>query len=217
MLYFRSIETLRHTRLDELLHELAPELDARGFTKRPGLPAWARDHPRGLLTIALSYAPDDEEGGWIEPFVGLIDQTVETQLAAHAKLTNSSGPRHTLLIGSTRWFEPTLDRQPAHSRSEALEVANAVLRWWTRALPVFVTGYGESRRQLDTLFNTDHPQAGQYLQHELYRSLRGLAIRKQTNPGRLTEALGFHRERMQPTGYWDIYGEQIRAFAMAIG
>ena len=179
---------------------------------------WARDHARGLQTVVLSYAPDDGEGGWVEPFVGLIDEGVESLVTAHARTPGLARRhlRHTLIAGATRWDEPTLARQPAHDRAETLEVANATLRWIDRAAPAFERRFGGSRDALDALFNADHPLAARLLQHELYRPLRGIALRHLTRPADLLDAVNFHRDRMRDTGYWDVYGEQIRAFVMAI-
>jgi len=214
--YFSRIVSTGHTRLDELIEELAPELEARGFTRNTRHPLWARNHQRGLLSTVINYAPDDNQGGWVEPFVGLVDEAVETLIAAHKPSSVTYGLRHTLLIGSTRWYEPTLERQPAHSHYEVLDVANATLRWWDKALPTFETRFAERRTDLDTLFNTDHPQGRAYLLHDLHRALRGLAIRSFVDKSSLQDAMDFHRTRMQASGFWDVYGEQVRTFLIAI-
>lgn len=202
----------RHPRLASLVAEVTPELAAAGYTPHARHAVWARDHPRGLLTLALNYAPDDGEGGWVEPFVGLVDEGVESLLAAFKRSAPTHGLRHTLLAGATRWAAPPLDRQPVHSDSEVLEVANELLRWWRAAAPALAARFGESRTQLDALFNEDHPQAPRYLSHELYRALRGVALRHRLDPADdLLGVMGFHRARMQTTGFWEVYGEQVRA------
>ena len=169
----------------------------------------------------LSYAPDDEEGGWVEPFVGFLNNRVETLIASHLRTRPTHGLRHTLLIGSTRWAEHTLPRQPAHTRSEALEVVNSVLRWWDVVCPEFERrfagseGSGQLRlRNLDRLFNTANDQASHYLRHQLHWAMRGVAIRHLYAPKQLNDALDFHRRRMLESGFWEVYGEQVRAFVM---
>lgn len=203
----------RHQRLAALVAEVAPELAAVGYTPLAGHPLWARDREHGLATLVLSYAPDDEEGGWVEPFVGLVDQRVEAPLATFKNSGPTHGLRHTLLVGATRWAPAPLDRQPVHSDSEVLEVANELLRWWRAAGPEFARRFGGSLTQLDALFNTDNPEARRYLTHEMYRALRGVAVRRCVDPADdLLDVMAFHRARMQESGFWEVYGEQVRAF-----
>ena len=228
-------------RLRELLEELTPELAARGFTAHAGHPLWARPTEHGLLTAVLSYAPDDDEGGWVEAFAGLVDERVETQVAGLMGRAATHGPfRHTVLAGSTRWPGAKLYRQPVHSPADGLEAANLLLRWWSLALPELAWRFGDapapvsgdddaaargtdadpaaglleeqrSIQRLDALFNAAHPFAPALLTHELYRALRGVTVRAVAAPEGLTEAYDFHRARMQATGFWDVYGEQVRA------
>ncbi len=178
---------------------------------------WARNQQHGLLSLVLEYTPDDSEGGWVEPFVGLHDQRVETLLLTHANLKfTQQAMRQTLLVGSTKWQEPRLKRQPAHTHAESLAVVNAVLRWWDAAMPLFEQRFGKRLGALDALFNQPHPLAHQYLRHELHWALRGIAIRHVLNPAGMTEAMDFHRSRMLESGYWEVYGEQVRAFVMIL-
>lgn len=166
------------------------------------------------MSAVLAYAPDDPEGGWVEPFVGLLDSRVETLIATHLRTRPTHGLRHTLLVGSAKWTEPAMLRQPAHSRSEVLEVVNNVLRWYDAALPTFERRFAERLSDLDALFNTPHLQATRYLRHELHWAMRGVAIRHLHDPRRLNDALDFHRSRMLESGFWEVYGEQVRAFVI---
>ncbi len=215
------VSATSHVRTEELIEELTPELEARGYHRVTAQPLWTRDHPQGLVSLALSFSPDDAEGGWIEPFVGLLDQRVESLAASvfHNR-RDSDVIRHTLLIGSTKWYEPSLERQPIHSRSDVLEVTNALLSWWGEAMPSFERQFARSDSEglaaLSELFNTDHPQASRYASHPLTRSVRGLAVTKLYAPAALTDTLGFHRERLKRGGYWDLYGEQVQAFVMSM-
>ena len=203
---------------------MTPDLEARGFTPHPGQALWAKNSPHGIRSLVLNYSPDDEFGGWIEPFVGLIDERVETLIATFTRTQTTHGIRHTLLIGSTKWYQPQLDRQPVHTRYEVLEVVNVLLRWWDKALPPFLDQFSanadgvfnEGLNKLDQLFNKPHPQAKQYLGHELNWALRGIAIRHTLMPSKLIDAMDFHRARMIESGFWDIYGEQIRSFVIAL-
>ena len=204
----------RHPRLAALVEEVTPELAAAGYAPHPGHPLWARDREHGLATLVLSYAPDDGEGGWVEPFVGLIDQRVETLLATYRNTAPTHGLRHTLLVGASRWAAAPLDRQPVHSDSEVLEVANELLRWWRAAAPLLLERFGSGLPALDALFNADHPEAERYLTHELYRALRGVAVRRCLDPADdLLDVVAFHRARMLNSGFWEVYGEQVRNFA----
>jgi len=211
---------LDHIRIAELLEEIELELGARGFTRHEHHMLWAKDHPRGLVTLVLSFAPDDDEGGWFEPFVGFVDHKIETELASYRNTPNLHGVRHTLLVGSTQNKEHRLARQPAHSRSEALEAANQILRWWAIVLPSFreqfVPGSDGDLARLNDLFNTDHPLASRLLKHEMYRAMRGLLITKQMPQGDVMLTYDYHRKRMMDAGWWDAYGEQIRLFAMRL-
>ena len=210
--------TARHVRLQELLDELNPELEGRGFTRNPAHALWAKNRADGLLTFVVSFAPDDEEGGWAEPFLGIIDERVETLVATHTNAPVTYGLRHTLLVGASRWLAGPLPRQPLHTTSETLEAANVMLRWMAGALESFGTRFpAESQLEvLDEFFNTESAEARRYLQHDLYRALRGVAIRSLTDPDGMTDAMSFHRSRMQETGFWEAYGEQVRAFVMAL-
>ncbi len=218
-----------HVRLAEIIAEITPDLLGRGFTPKPGHALWARSLPSGLETIALSFAPDDEEGGWVEPFLGLVEQRVETSMASALDAPVTHGMRHTLLVGATRWPEPTLMRQPVHASSEVLEATNVLLRWVDRALPAFdarfcTLGTDEILRRgrdidharLDELFNADHPEGTRFLTHELYRSIRGLTIAHLRRPKELLAVLEFHRGRLIDSGFWEVYGEQIRGYATAL-
>ena len=215
-----------HPRLAELAAEITPDLTGRGFTHKRGHALWARSLPSGLETVALAFSPDDEAGGWVEPFLGIVEQRVETTMATALDAPVTHGLRHTLLVGATKWGAPNLAKQPVHDGSEVLEATNTILRWLDRALPTWgerfttpATGHeaGPERdvdcARLDDLFNTDHPEARRYLGHELYRSIRGLVIAQQVRPRELVDVLSFHRGRLLDNGFWDVYGEQIRRFA----
>ena len=207
----------RPPRLAALVAEVTPELRSAGYTPHAHHPLWARDRDHGLATLVVSYAPDDGEGGWVEPFVGLVDERVETLLATFKNSGPTHGLRHTLLVGATRYAPAPLDRQPVHSDAEVLEVANELLRWWRGAGPAFAARFGDGLVQLDGLFNADHPEAGRYLTHELYRALRGIAVRRCLDPADdLLDVVAFHRARMQESGFWEVYGEQVRAFVMML-
>ena len=207
----------RHPRLAAVVAEVSPELAAAGYTPHDAHPLWARDRAHGLATLALAYAPDDGEGGWVEPFVGLVDERVETLLAAFRRSAPTHGLRHTLLVGATRYAAAPLDRQPVHSDAEVLEVANELLRWWRRAGPDLEARFADGLAPLDALFNAPHPEAPRYLTHELYRALRGVAVRRALDPADdLLDVMAFHRARMQESGFWEVYGEQVRAFVTAL-
>ena len=209
-----------HIRILGLREELAPELAARGFEASHEHLLWARSIDRGLLTLVLSFSPDDAEGGWLEPFIGLIDGEVESMLSGFLNAPVTYGLRHTLIIGSTRWPEGALPRQPVHEHAEVLEAVNTALRWWDARLPHITATYGgcneRRRKALHELFNTEHVNAARVLPHELHRSMRGLAVAKLIDSEQVTATYDFHRNRLQDTGYWDIYGEQIRAFATSL-
>ncbi|MFK8058084.1 MAG: hypothetical protein AB8F78_18295 [Saprospiraceae bacterium] len=215
---------LEHIRISELVEELSLELQARGFTRNDNHLLWAKDHPRGLVTLVVSFAPDDEEGGWLEPFVGYVDQKVETELATYRNTPNIHGMRHTLLAGSTQWDPLRLARQPAHSHSETLEASNQILKWWAKVLPDFRAQFVPPMEQgmkadltkLNGLFNDAHPLAIRLLKHEMYRAMRGLLIAKQMPEGDVMVTYDYHRKRMMDAGWWDAYGEQIRVFAMRL-
>lgn len=215
--------SLQHIRISELLDELELELGARGFTRHKHHMLWAKDHPRGLVTLVLAFAPDDEEGGWFEPFVGYVDHEIETQLSTYRSTANIQGVRHTLLVGSTQWDAQRLARQPAHTRSETLEAANQILKWWAKVLPGFREQFVPPANaqlkvdlsKLDGLFNAAHPLSTRLLKHEMYRAMRGLLITQQMK-GDIMATFEYHRKRMMDAGWWDAYGEQIRVFAMRL-
>jgi len=217
------VVSLEHIRISELVEELELELRARGFTRDRSHLRWAKDHPRGLVTLVLSFAPDDEEGGWFEPFIGYVDQNIETELATYLNKSNLHGMRHTLMAGATQWQPLRLARQPAHTRSEVLEAANQILKWWAKVLPDFRTQFVPSvvevqkvdLSKLDSLFNAEHPMSVRLLKHEMYRAMRGLLITKQMK-GDVMITYDYHRKRMMDAGWWDAYGEQIRVFAMRL-
>jgi len=212
-----------HIRIAELVEELQLELEARGFTRDRGHLLWAKDHPRGLVTLVLAFAPDDDEGGWFEPFIGYVDQKIETELATHLNKPNLQGMRHTLQVESTQWEPLRLARQPAHSHSETLEAANQILKWWAKVLPDFRQQFIPPNETLPTadlsklhaLFNDAHPMSIRLLKHEMYRAMRGLLITKAMN-GDVLVTYDYHRQRMMEAGWWDAYGEQIRMFAMKL-
>lgn len=214
---------LAHIRISELVEEIELELSARGFSRDHGHLLWAKGHSRGLVTLVLAFAPDDEEGGWFEPFIGYIDQKIETELATLLNKPSLQGMRHTLQVGSTQWEPLRLARQPAHTRSEALEAANQMLKWWAKVLPdireQFVPPNEQTRAvdlsNLDKLFNAAHPLATRLLKHEMYRAMRGLLITKEMK-GDVMATYDYHRQRMIDAGWWDAYGEQIRKFAMRL-
>ena len=215
-----------HARLSELIDELSPDLAGRGFTHKRGHALWARSLPSGLETVALAFSPDDEEGGWVEPFLGLVEQHVETTMATALDAPVTYGLRHTLLVGATKWDRPGMPRQPVHDGSEVLEATNVLLRWLDTRLPAMAARFCAPRTQpdghvepdidlaaLDALFNADDPAAHRYLPHELYRSIRGLVIAQRVRPTELVDVLSFHRGRLIDNGFWEVYGEQIRRFA----
>ena len=215
-----------HTRLAQLVEEMTPDLEGRGFTRKRGHALWARDLPSGLETVALAFSPDDEDGGWVEPFVGLVEQTVETTMATALDAPVTYGLRHTLLVGATKWTTPGMAKQPVHDGSEVLEATNAMLRWLDGQLPALADRFcgvralpdGRQTRDislsaLDALFNEASPEAQRYVPHELYRSIRGLVIASQVRPKELVDVLTFHRGRLIDNGFWEVYGEQIRRFA----
>ncbi len=217
-----------HPRLSELIEELSPELQGRGFAPKPGCALWTRRLPSGQETIALGFSPDDEQGGWMEPFVGLISDPVESILAELLEAPVTYGLRHTVLLGSTRFQPIGLPRQPVHERSDVLEAANVTLRWIAKARPVLAEAFLTSAtdRQaglredielsaLDELFNTPHPLAHRYLTHELHRAMRGITISNLRRPRDLMAVLDFHRNRLQDNGFWDVYGERILEYAAA--
>lgn len=216
-------------RLQELIDELSPDLVGRGFTPKRGHALWARDLPSGLETVALAYSPDDAYGGWVEPFIGLVEQRVETAMASALDAPVTYGLRHTLLVGATNWTRPGMAKQPAHDGSEVLDATNEILRWLDVQLPRLAERFcaprtirdGRRARDidlaaLDALFNAEHPEARRYLPHELYRSIRGLVIADQVRPGELVDVLSFHRGRLIDNGFWEVYGEQIRRFAAGL-
>ncbi len=231
-----------HLRLAEIIEEISPDMLGRGFTPKRGHALWARSLPSGLETVALSFSPDDEEGGWVEPFLGLVEQRVETTMATTLDAPITHGMRHTLLIGATRWREPVLTRQPVHASSEVLEAVNSLLRWIDGALPAFdarfctlideedaIDDLDDGSRaialqrtrdldlaRLDELFNTNHPEAPRFLTHELYRAIRGLTIAHLRQPNSVVSVLDFHRGRLIDNGFWEVYGEQIRGYATAL-
>ena len=215
-----------HARLAELTAELTPDLAGRGFTPKRGHALWARSLPSGLETIALAFSPDDEEGGWVEPFLGIVEQRTETTMATALDAPVTYGLRHTLLVGATKWRAPLLPRQPVHAASEVLEATNALLRWVDRSLPQWSARFCTPAEEdvpdptrdvdlarLDALFNTETEEGRRYLTHELYRAIRGLVIARQTRPDGLVDVLSFHRSRLIDNGFWEVYGEQIRRFA----
>ena len=219
-----------HSRLAELTEELSPDLTGRGFTRKPGHALWARDLPSGLETVALAFSPDDEHGGWVEPFVGLVEQRVETTMATAMDAPVTYGLRHTLLVGATKWTAPGMAKQPMHDGSEVLEATNEILRWLDTNLPALAERFcapraledGRMARDidlgaLDALFNGEHEASRRYVTHELYRSIRGLVIAQLVRPGELVEVLSFHRDRLIDNGFWEVYGERIRRFAAGLG
>ena len=205
-------------------------MEGRGFTRKRGHALWARDLPSGLETVALAFSPDDEHGGWVEPFVGLVEQRVETTMASALDAPVTYGLRHTLLVGATRWTQPGMPKQPVHDGSEVLEATNEILRWLDTCLRDLAERYcaprelpgGRTARDidlgaLDALFNEEHAASRRYVPHELYRSIRGLVIAQQVRPYDLVEVLSFHRGRLIDNGFWEVYGEQIRRFAAMLG
>lgn len=217
-------------RLQELIDELSPELTGRGFTPKRGHALWARDLPSGLESVALAYSPDDEHGGWVEPFLGLVEQHVETTMATALDAPVTYGMRHTLLVGATKWTRPGVPKLPMHDASEVLEATNGILRWLDAELPRLAERFCAPRElpggrvardidlgALDALFNEAHADGGRYAPHELYRSIRGLVIAQRVRPYDLVEVLSFHRGRLIDNGFWEVYGEQIRRFAASLG
>ena len=205
-------------------------MEGRGFTRKRGHALWARDLPSGLETVALAFSPDDEDGGWVEPFVGLVEQRVETTMATTLDAPVTYGLRHTLLVGATKWTKPGMPKQPVHDGSEVLEATNELLRWLDvnlrdlaerfcgrRALPNGQAARDIDLAALDALFNEERPESRRYVPHELYRSIRGLVIAQQVRPHDLVAVLSFHRGRLIDNGFWEVYGEQIRRFAAGLG
>lgn len=215
-----------HPRLQNLVDELTPELRGRGFKLQAGHALWTRPLPSGRESIVLSFSPDDEFGGWVEPFVGLIVDKSEALLAGvlQAPVTQANG--HTLLIGSTKWLGTDLLRQPVHDQGDVLEASNVCLRWLAQARTELAADFlrneaasGQPRcenidfKRLEQLFNTENAPADRYLRHELYRALRGITLAMLTRAQSVNQVVDFHRSRLLNNGFWEVYGDQILRYA----
>ena len=210
-----------HLRLQQVVEELDAELQGRGFRLVAGHALWRRRLATGAEYISVNIYPDDEQGGWIEPFLGLAVDRVEVIVDAYLGRRTGVASNMTLVAGATRWPQARLSRLPVHEEADVLEASNQILRWLTTAraelakqfFTRFLTAQGVQEdielTALDKLLNSDHPLANCFQSHELHRALRGITVASLLRRHDVQAVLDFHRQRLQGSGYWDVYADEV--------